>query len=95
MKIKLPVMCGLQSHGFLQKKVDAVLQQGSAAVVELDCSDTVFTTSGFCRFVVSLNKRVREHGSRIRLTNVRDELYEGLRITSLDQVVDVERIRNV
>lgn len=93
-KIKLPVMCGLQSHAFLQKKVDAVLQQGVVGVVELDCSDTVFTTSGFCRFVIALNKKVKEKGSKIRLINVRQDLYDGLRITSLDQIVDVERMRN-
>lgn len=94
MKIKLPVMCGLQSHGFLQRKVDKALTATPPVIVELDCTDTVFTTGGFCRFISGLYKRVKGKG-KIRLTNVRPALYDCIRVASLDQLVDVERIKDV
>lgn len=90
MIIKLPVMCGMSSHSVLYSKIDKAIED-KAFPIDLDCSETVFTTSMFCRFLVTIKQRVERAGGKVRLLNVDDGMYAGLQATSMDQLIEIMR----
>ena len=84
----MPVMCGISTHSSLYSKVDLAIKKKDFPV-ELDCTGTVLTTSMFCRFVIQINKRVRAAGGSTRLINVSDLMYEGLKVLSIDNIIEI------
>lgn len=90
MLIHMPVVCGIQSHANLMKKVAAAIADRSFPV-DLDCTGTVFSTSGFLRFVLAVNKKVSKAGGKVRLLNVDDIMYEGLEKTDVAAIIEISR----
>lgn len=90
MKIKMPVMCGMQTHPTLNAQVAAAITAKDWPV-DLDCQDTVMTTSMFCRYVLQIHKKVKAAGGRVRLLNVSDVVFEALDKMDLTRVFEVTR----
>lgn len=89
MKIKMPVMVGIKSHANILDKVKAAAKD-KRFPVELDCKDTAFTSTGFCRFVITAKKVVEVAGGTIRLVNVSPELHDGIKIVHFDSFLDIQ-----
>lgn len=83
-------MCGMQTHPNLMKKVDAAIEKKDYPV-DLDCKDTSFTTSMFCRFIVQVNKKVTAAGGKVRLLNMDDVMYEGMEKIGILDVIEGTR----
>ena len=87
--LALPVIFGHGSHVEVLNEVEQQMLEHGCKIVVLDCQNTVFTTSGFGRFLVSLNKRVKAAGCRMRLINVSKHMQEVLTTLSFDALFEV------
>ena len=90
MIIHVPPMCGMQTHPNLMKKVDTAIQKKDFPV-DLDCSETSFTTAMFCRFIVQIKKKVIAAGGTVRLLNMDDVMYEGMEKVGILETVEATR----
>ncbi len=57
--------------------------------LHLDCREVHSITSAGLGMTVGLNRHLRDHGVRLVLCNVRDELVDLFRVTRLDTLLDV------
>ena len=87
--LALPVIFGHGSHVEVLNDVEQQMLEYGCKIVVLDCQSTVFTTSGFGRFLVSLNKRVKAAGCRMRLINVSKHMQDVLNTLSFDALFEV------
>jgi len=88
MKIKLPTMVGIKSHARISSKLMTAVSNKDFPI-DLDCADTVFTTSGFCTFIIKSHKAAKIAGGVIRLINVSADLFEGIKIVHLNDIIEV------
>lgn len=73
----------------LRDRVLAELENGARRYV-LDFGATGYTDSAGLGLLISLAKRIRERGGTMQLVNLKPELRTLLRLTRLDEVLDVE-----
>jgi anti-anti-sigma factor len=89
MIIKLPPVCGSQSKPIIYSKVDKAIESKDYPV-ELDCSDIVFTTSYFYRFLINVYKRISSRGGLLTLINVPDSVKTALISCNFDKIVPIK-----
>jgi anti-anti-sigma regulatory factor len=90
MIVQLPPMCGMQTHPNLMKKVDKAIKDKDFPV-DLDCTNTSFTTTMFCRFIIQVNKKVIKAGGKVRLLNMDDIMFEGMKAIGLLETIEATR----
>ena len=80
----------------IQRRVSAirrlrkeVLKGNVASRLLLDFSDVAFISSKVLGQVITLDKVVKASGGRLKLCNVRPEIYELFRLTRLDRVFEI------
>ena len=56
----------------------------------LDFSSVEFLSSAALGKLITLEKKVKSHGGKLKLSNIRVEIYEVFRITKLNRVFDIK-----
>jgi len=70
--------------------VEEVLSKDVVPDLVLDCSRLRFLSSAALGKLITLDKKVRVRGGRLKLSNVRPEIYELFAITRLDRLFEIE-----
>ena len=72
------------------KQLLALADPPGTKFVALDLGNVEYVTSTILGHLVALHKRLREGGGRLSLEHVRPAVQDILRVTQLDQVLDLK-----
>jgi len=73
----------------LTSEIDAYLTKGEIRSVLLDLSDVEYISSAGLGALITIGKKVSEHGGRYALANVSSETLKVIKLTRLDKLLKI------
>jgi len=73
----------------LGEELFQLVEQENRKKILLSFDNVDFLSSAALGKLITLDKKVKEHGGTLRLSNIRPEIYEVFAITKLNKVFDV------
>jgi anti-anti-sigma factor len=77
----------------IEGSVMQVVEEGGCPNLMLDFRHVISLSSAFLGLLVRIHKRMRERKGNLKLCNVNRGVYKAFKITKLNKVFDISRIR--
>jgi anti-anti-sigma factor len=74
----------------LAQELFALIEQENRRCLLLNFSDVEFLSSAALGQLIKLDKKVKAAGGKLKLSNIRPEIYEVFAITRLNQLFDIK-----
>jgi anti-sigma B factor antagonist len=74
----------------LGKELFALVEEDNRKSLLLNFSNVEFLSSAALGKLITLDKKVKAHGGKLRLCNIRPEIYEVFAITKLNKLFDIK-----
>ena len=73
----------------LGKEMFALVEEDNRQSILLNFSTVEFLSSAALGKLITLEKKVKAHGGKLKLSNIRPEIYEVFAITKLNKLFDI------
>jgi anti-anti-sigma factor len=74
----------------LGQELFQLIEDGNHSNLLLNFSSVEFLSSAALGKLITLDKRVKAHGGKLKLSNIRPEIYEVFAITKLNKLFDIK-----
>ena len=74
----------------LGKELFALVEEDNRKSLLLNFSNVEFLSSAALGKLITLDKKVKAHGGKLKLCNIRPEIYEVFAITKLNKLFDIQ-----
>ena len=74
----------------LGKELFALVEEDNRKSLLLNFSNVEFLSSAALGKLITLDKKVKAHGGKLKLCNIRPEIHEVFAITRLDRLFDIQ-----